>query len=264
MNSLGLSSLISLFKMNSTYVNKLVKLYLERLIYNKNKLKGIFNKLFNSNKKYSITELNKILNDKGVFEDIIIKRHSRNRIQDIQDILYPYDFDNMKVLDIGAGNANIALGIKEHYNLSSDDILVLDDKTIVSEEYTKIYYDEHYNILLHNNSVDVIILFNVIHHIHPNNREKLFDEMYRVLKPKGIVIVREHDDIKDKKFTLFLNLVHLFWYNIEHEDIEKMWLLDVKKLNDMFEYKGFEPIYFRSLGEGNRNLQRLYYVAYQK
>ena len=111
---------------------------------------------------------------------------------------------NVKVrnlLDIGAGNGEITKLLKAHYNLKSSNVYAIDQKLVDDKEFKIIDYDnDEYAIPLKNNSVDLIVLMVVLHHIEPSNRLKILQECNRVLTPQGIIVIREHDDDKDPYF----------------------------------------------------------------
>ncbi len=72
-----------------------------------------------------------------------------DRIDVILNIIkkyYPKNYNNVKILDIGAGNAKITLEVKKQLGL--DSIMALDAKTPVSSEYEKIFYNDNWDINL--------------------------------------------------------------------------------------------------------------------
>ncbi len=56
---------------------------------------------------------------------------------------------------------------------------------------------------LGDNSIDVVILFDVIHEI--DDKQNLFDEMYRILKSNGILSVSDHHFQKEELLSLVLS-----------------------------------------------------------
>ena len=251
--------------MKSIYINKIVDLFNSKYFINEKRFRNILSFIFEKN--YSIYDIQNILKKNYIFnkkrKDETSKR--RDRISTIQEMIKSANINTktMNVLDIGSGNAEITKTIKNFYNLKSKNLFALDEKTPYSSEYSKVFYDNSWNILMADEKVDVIILFNIIHHVNPTEREKLFSEIYRVLKPGGVVIVREHDSNFDSNFEVFLNLVHIFWYEIKDEKVEEMWVFSKETLNEMFTYFGFSFLNYEFY-ETKNNLQRLYYVAYTK
>lgn len=249
--------------MREQYINRLVKLYLSKLNYDRKKLIKIFNEIFNAN-NLSNQELIDILtplflNKKSDIPENDNYQRLNERISGITEVI-PENTIITSVLDIGAGNAEISLAVKEYYGLNSNQVMVLDPKVKPDPRYTKIEYDEFYRIMLPNNSVDLILIFNVFHHISPNDRINLVNEIYRVLKPNGLLIIREHDALNDKDFMTYLDLVHSFWYIYNNEEADPMWLFNKESLNQYFLNRGWELVNFRQ----QENLMRLYYICYKK
>lgn len=164
------------------------------------------------------------------------------------------------VLDVGAGNAEISLAVKNHYKLKSNQVLLLDPKVVPSNRYLKIEYDDNWNFLLEDNQVDLVLLFNVLHHVEPYQRKHLISEVTRVLKPGGLVIIRDHDAINDKDYMSYLDLYHTYWYLKNDETPDPMWLFPKDSLTDVLLKYGL-------VNEGliqYPNLQRLFTASYMK
>lgn len=245
--------------MREQYIIRLTKLYLSKLNYDKVKLIKIFNKIFDSN-QLSNQELVKIL--KPIFINRKPEQKFDNtRVNDrINNIIEFIPNKITSVLDIGAGDAEISLAVKQYYNLSSDNVMVLDPKVKIDPRYTKIEYDQNYKIMLPNQSVDLILIFNVFHHVNPYDRINLINEAKRVLKQNGLLIIREHDAVNNKDFITYLDLVHSFWYIYNNEEVDPMWLFNKESLNDYLSNSGWLQINYKY----EENLMRLFYICYRK
>lgn len=93
------------------------------------------------------------------------------------------EINNSLVLDIGSGDSHI-----EDY-ISSDNRLLKIDYLNTNKRYDEkpdIYADAS-SLPLKSQSVDIIIIFEVLEHLKDSNTA--FDEIYRVLKPSGILYI---------------------------------------------------------------------------
>lgn len=169
-------------------------------------------------------------------------------------IIENIDITPANVLDIGAGDGTILLELKKHYRLDQDKVFALELQPIVKHGVTVINYVDG-KIPMPDGSVDLIVMFSLLHHIQPDGRVALLKEVRRVVSPNGRVIIREHDNIKNKEFYIMIQLIHYIWYirNGEHEDPLIMMSRDETK--KMFADCGFVPHTYIDIGS---NKQRIY------
>jgi len=105
--------------------------------------------------------------------------------------------DNASVLDLGCGTGEFSVFFQD-YNYTGIDI---EPKYI---NYAKNNYDGHFELmdascmLFENNSLDLIVVFGVFHHINTEKCLKIFDEMNRVLKKNGKIFIMEDVDVESK------------------------------------------------------------------
>jgi len=59
------------------------------------------------------------------------------------------------------------------------------------------------NLKFNEKKFDVIIIINILHHVSESNHFQLLKESYRVLKPKGILIIFEHNPHNPLVFLRF-------------------------------------------------------------
>lgn len=113
-------------------------------------------------------------------------------------------------LDIGCSEGGITAKLGQYFGLTPPNIMGIDIRQPKSiEGFTFIQTQaDNLKIPLENNSICFITALMVLHHtIHP---EELISEIYRVLKPGGIFLIREHDidENIDKDGKTFLDILH--------------------------------------------------------
>lgn len=106
--------------------------------------------------------------------------------------------DNLKILDLGCGDGNSAVFFQKHFpdskylglDVSQESIAVAQGKTPPNAEFL------HYNgfdLPSEDNSLDVVFIACVLHHINFDNHEKVLGEVRRVLKQEGRLYIFEHN-----------------------------------------------------------------------
>lgn len=186
------------------------------------------------------------------------------RVKSIDDMLKEVGFNmqNMKVLDIGAGNGDIISAIKVHYQLPKKNVYAIDQKLPELNDVTALTYDENGRVPLADNSVNVILLYAVLHHVEPTLRIGLMKEVQRVLAPGGIVIIREHDDDKTTAFYQYIDFIHVLWYITKNETDDPLYMLNRQEFTEMFKANGLESIYYTTYDEPNA--QHIYHEIFRK
>ena len=102
----------------------------------------------------------------------------------------------------------------------------------------RIDVSEEIKVTLQNESVDVVLLYDIIHLV--NNRKELLTEIYRVSKPKALISVypkhhREHmnmelDDVKYEVESAGFSFEREFYKILMHDDcLEKDYILNFRK-----------------------------------
>jgi len=186
---------------------------------------------------------------------------SNERISTIVDMLQSKSFTPKTVLDIGAGNGQITSALRAHYNLPKDNVFAIDQKLPPILDATAITYLDG-SIPLSDNSIDVIIMFAVLHHIPPDIRINIMNEVSRVLAPGGYVIIREHHHDHDANFYIFLDLLHLFWYITESETVDPLYLMSREETTTLFRNVNLESVQYSTYPKPNP--QHLYHEMFTK
>lgn len=177
------------------------------------------------------------------------------RVSWIDELLQQFNVNvkTMSILDIGAGKGEIITAIQQKYHLPKNRVYAIDIKLPVLKNVTTLSYVKN-KIPLPDKSMDVILLLAVLHHIDVNQRVHLLKEIKRILVPGGYVIIREHDDNKQVSFLTFIELIHLFWYEVENEEEDLLSLMTKDDIKQLF--NGFTSVY--SYTYPDPNPQRLY------
>lgn len=189
------------------------------------------------------------------------------KLKDLDTKLFPIPINS--VLDFGAGNGDILLDLKKKYNLTTKSTFAIDMKLKKLDGATLLEYN-NYKIPLDDSSIDLVVCFMVLHHISPDDRHHLLQEFYRILKPTGLIIIREHasfeltslNQTNIHNFHIFLDILHMFWYITNSEMEDPLWLMSRNSTLKLFSDNGFTSggnIFYNS-----DNSQRIYHEIYIK
>lgn len=188
-----------------------------------------------------------------------VKNREQERVNIIASLASDYKLQPRNVLDIGAGNGKITLAVKQHYGLARKDVYAIDTKLPSGLDLFPLMYKDG-KIPLPDRSVDLILLFMVLHHVPPADRKNLLQEIARVLTPNGMLIIREHDDNKDPNLLAYIDLIHIFWYMLGEETIDPLYLLSKSELNDLMTSVGLKS--FEKKEYTDYNPQEIYSEAF--
>ncbi len=103
-----------------------------------------------------------------------------------KDPVYELFIKNKKTLDVACGEGNLLKNDKE--NIYGIDI----NKTLLEQlknEGLKVKYSDVTKIDFEDSVFDVVHCSNIIEHLDPESAHKMFQEMNRVLKPEGVIIL---------------------------------------------------------------------------
>lgn len=230
------------------FVSKKLEQEISKILFNYDKLsrEEIYSEFQNILQKYpkipENTQFNTIRLDdklKNIFDLIKIQPHS--------------------ILDIGAGNGDIIKAVGKYYHIANNNLYAIDNKLIASDDLTVLKYIDGV-IPLPDNTIDVIILFSVLHHTPVINRQSLLKELKRLLSPNGIIIIREHDDNQNVDYHNFIDLTHIFWYSFNSETEDELFLMTRSETQSLFLSVGLYPIRYNPYLR--QNPQRLYHEIY--
>lgn len=163
------------------------------------------------------------------------------------------------ILDIGSGKYSTDTCIKNHYQLTDDQVFALDDELPDVDGITPITYSEG-KIPLDDASIDLIFLFNKLHLMDNFTKDAVMEEITRVLSPNGVIIIRDHDYNNHNDLYIFLNLLHIFWslaYNEVDTQLHLMSRTETQKFMSKHGLKSEKFINYK-----NHNNQRIYHEMY--
>jgi SAM-dependent methyltransferase len=213
----------------------------------------------------------------------LTKERGYNRLKSLQKNI-DLKFSVSCYLDIGCFDGNITETIGNNFNLNNLQIHGVDIKpyaTVDIKPYATVdikpsLYD---NIIFSlydgrtlpysDNSFDLITCLMVLHHIPKNNLNFLLREINRVMKPGGILILREHD-VHTYEQSYLLNVMHDFYdYVWTDNPIEKsdQWDAEYKSSKEwtsLLQNNNFVPRESPNIYFGDKNPYFMYYCSYVK
>ena len=188
----------------------------------RNNLYDLINKIifyWSKDKKANFKQIDKIMKDATLGNDMSIfstlkQIHQQNDphtsfdrgAQRIRDLSSFHFFDKLtnihnpdfKYLDFGGANGELTSSLAKHLGLFKDQVFVSDIKSWFGTENINEYqknitlrYLKSSILPFQDNSVDFVSAFQVFHHI--KELDISLKEIYRILKPNGILLIREHD-----------------------------------------------------------------------
>lgn len=151
-------------------------------------------------------------------------------------------------LDIGAGDASKTDSIRKMLDLSPKQSYCLDlnetpfDTSIESSICNYVLYDGGSDIPFPNNKFNLVTIFFTLHHIVPI--EVYIEELFRIIKHGGSIIVREHD-VKNQEQDDFVRVIHLLFNVVNNRKGGDMVgykerYFNKKELRDLFIQNGFK------------------------
>lgn len=228
---------IKLVKDNPRFVNLVVDIVSKSITVSKEQTEAVVKDLISS-----------YTNDLVFYEklkEFVSKYFKKNTEQEIgliranakwRDISFVFKNlpSNMKLLDYGGGDGAILSLFATKLNLIKENAISVDVETWVGTTHSKPYKNITYKTIkpgseigVSNNSLDVILAFQVLHHLSYDELKLRLREFYNLLKKGGVLVVREHDcSIENSEET---NYVRTF-IDIEHTLYETV-VNDQPKMN---------------------------------
>lgn len=196
------------------------------------------------------------------------------RVIDIQDIYFQIKGSQkpQSYLDVGCSSGIITSILSTSLKIpAAHAIDIIDINNLYNVEYTRVLQN---TCLLpySDNQFDFVTCIMSLHHIR--NADSYIKEIYRCLKPGGIVIIQEHDAQSFDDF-IFLDILHglysISWCKTGEQENPEFCVnyeasyLSKKNLNNMFKRNGFSRVdivekKYESIPWNN--LFRNYWIAY--
>jgi len=135
---------------------------------------------------------------------------SASRVKDINKWLNSLKRKkDVKYLDVGCSEASITETIANALNLKMGDIYGC-DIFIIEEPGGKVIFTPSTPTSLpyKDGEFDLVTTFQALHHF--TDPDIMLSEIHRVLKPRGVYIIREHD-VRDPSFGVYLDVVHALY-----------------------------------------------------
>lgn len=148
---------------------------------------------------------------------------SVNLINIIKNNIIQKNMSNIKIVDIGGGEGYVLSNIGQALNINKQNLLCIESSNEWYEEYNLINNSminyviwDNVNLPIVSNSVDVFILMVSMHHMSDEIINNLLKNIKNIIKPSGIIIIKEHDCVSiDDKFIIDWehHLYHLMMTN---------------------------------------------------
>jgi len=166
-----------------------------------------------------------------------LTNRSKSRVNDIKHILDLLP-NRCVFLDIGCGEGSITKSITKYLGLPKCCAHAVD---IVPQNSSELYTFSTTNgkaLDYESNTFDVVTIFMAAHHFeYPIH---MFREIYRVIKPGAMLIIREHDIIYQEQHV-FIDLAHVVYAKIINNEgsIGPLWYRTAKDWSSLITSVGF-------------------------
>lgn len=195
-----------IFNNNYALTDKILNHYIDKG-YNDKQIFKLFHTYYwknikqepNKQKEAEFRAINKSKELKELFTGI---KYNKDIYLDIgcEECILPISFG--KVLGIENVNCVNIKDWESNYNINKSNM-----------SKCKFKYYDGINLPYDKNTISIISTTMVLHHIKPEDRNKLLQNVYNVLSPRGLLVIREHDSI-GKMFDDYVDFIHRFYDSI--------------------------------------------------
>lgn len=140
------------------------------------------------------------------------------------------------LLDFGAGTGDLLGAVSKKYNISKKYSYAIEPKGIPEPHQFTVLQD---TTELPDKTIDLVLIQEVLHHIHPTTRVKLLTDIYRIMSPNGIILIKEHAYVEAPAMYIGLDIYHNMWYIRNTEDYDPLYLLSTTDLIKLMNGVGF-------------------------
>jgi SAM-dependent methyltransferase len=136
-------------------------------------------------------------------------------------------FKPSSVLDFGAGDAEVTIAAAKKYKLPKESVYAVELKPLPSSNFFTPLSDLS---AIPDNSIDLILVLEVLHHVHPRQRPTIISNLVRILRPGGLIVIEEHAYNQSPGMYMSLDIYHNMWYLRNNEDYDPLYLLTEDQL----------------------------------
>lgn len=175
--------------------------------------------------------------------DNFIKLFNLNKMDEIKAVL---DLDgNETIVDIGGGTGKLG----NHLSEDCHTIYILDESEkmlskVMEKEKIVTVVGDALDTPFHSNSIDIVIVSDMLHHV--KKQQKLIEEIYRILKKDGKILIMEFEKnhIKTRLLRIFEGILFGKLYFLSSKEV-------VDLIDDKFSISKFihQKYYFLIKGE---------------
>jgi len=144
--------------------------------------------------------------------------------------------DVNSILEIGNGPNNSLVALAEEYQLPKDVVFTTSVNTTM-KSITRINLSD-----LEDDSIDLIILYLSLHHIHPKDRVNLTSELKRVISLNGMIIVKEYDYNKSTELNMSLDILDSYNCAVNSRKPEPSYFMSRDELVSLFESENMKAL----------------------
>jgi len=146
-------------------------------------------------------------------------------------------FKPKTVLDFGAGTGDVTQAAALYYSLSPTQVFAIEPKEMPPSSLFTYKKDISQ---VPDASIDLILILETLHHIHPQDRIPILSHVSRVLSPKGKVIIQEHAYNATPAHYIGLDIYHNVWYIKNKEDYDPLYLFSIENATLQMANAGLE------------------------
>jgi ubiquinone/menaquinone biosynthesis C-methylase UbiE len=141
----------------------------------------------------------------------LLTGRGKNRIKRTEMLLELISTKVSSILDIGGGNGEIGYAFANHFGIDARQLYITDvkdNRAAIYKSKTSFELLKDSEIHLPSESIDLILVFQVLHHVH--ELFKLLSEARQVLKNDGYLLLREHD-CQTLKTAQLIDIEHMMY-----------------------------------------------------